>query len=158
MSQIRAFTFCFLVTLGVSVVMLLELSTWQSKQKVAIDKVNNSTEVPVESSTTNTPAFCSGDFELIFLVLAAPGAYSQRRRIRATWGNESVLAAIRAELLFIIGNGTEINKVQEENATYGDILITPFADGYAQLTYKVKSVMISHAFSHSFSFSTPFEC
>lgn len=120
----------------------------------------SSSEDPVPSGPENAPvAVAPGPFPYIlneadkcatsmpapFLVLLIATEARQveaRNAIRQTWGNESVVPALRLVRLFLLGKGggelgaLQQRALQAESRRHGDIVQQDFVDSYKNLTIK----------------------
>ncbi|XP_076448322.1 beta-1,3-galactosyltransferase 1-like [Babylonia areolata] len=77
--------------------------------------------------------------EMLVYVHSAPANFKKRMSIRQTWGEQDVLAAFNATLVFIMGMvpDTQLTDlVHMESERFGDVVQEDFLDSYRNLTYK----------------------
>ncbi|XP_013410705.1 beta-1,3-galactosyltransferase 5-like [Lingula anatina] len=82
------------------------------------------------------------DLFLIVLVLSRPDGFKRRHLVRTTWGSPKTVNGTEIRTVYILGGSNNTNtqqKLQEEQAQYGDLVQIDFRDSYDNLT--VKTVM-----------------
>lgn len=88
----------------------------------------------------NPVNMCVGkDIYMIIYVHSSPGYFQKREAIRNTWGNKHLLEQYKAKIVFVMGiveNEKVMQKLELENAHYGDIVQEDFLDSYRNLTFK----------------------
>ena len=87
--------------------------------------------------------FCSKTLDGIIYVHSAVGNFENRKAIRATWGNKTLLGN-KYKLLFVVGKHKVASRQRDllkENIRYRDILQGDFLDSYHNITYKVVSAL-----------------
>ena len=75
----------------------------------------------------------------IFLIISAPGNFKERRTIRETWANRTVVGELNLRYIFTIGNNrnvTENDALLREQREFGDIVQFHFPDSYGTLAMK----------------------
>lgn len=88
----------------------------------------------------NPVNMCVGkDIYMIIYVHSSPAYFQKREAIRNTWGNKHLLEQFLAKIVFVMGrveNEKVMQKLELENAHYGDIVQEDFLDSYRNLTFK----------------------
>ena len=108
--------------------------------------VNDSVRSRLEAGfrITNVEQCPSGgvNLQLVIVITTAPGHERQRKAIRLTWGG-AVAQRRDVALVFYLGRTTEAlqRTVDDEQATYGDIVQGNFVDSYDNLTLKSASML-----------------
>ncbi len=91
----------------------------------------------------NDPAVCSSSnsLQLFIAIISAPGYFEKRQTIRQTWMRHLTFPV---SVAFFVGLTRDVavqRKIQEENASYGDIIQIGMLDSYSNLTQKSVAVL-----------------
>ncbi|XP_043937339.1 beta-1,3-galactosyltransferase 2-like [Protopterus annectens] len=83
---------------------------------------------------------------LLLLILSRPSEVMNRYIIRKTWGNESLVPGVSITRLFLVGVPLQLtdpyhHRLEEESATFHDIIQQDFVDTYVNLTIKTMMAM-----------------
>ncbi|XP_043940728.1 beta-1,3-galactosyltransferase 2-like [Protopterus annectens] len=83
---------------------------------------------------------------LLLLILSRPSEVINRYIIRKTWGNESLVPGVSITRLFLVGVPPQLtdsyqHQLEEESATFHDIIQQDFVDTYVNLTIKTMMAM-----------------
>ncbi|XP_069464879.1 beta-1,3-galactosyltransferase 2-like [Ambystoma mexicanum] len=86
----------------------------------------------------NEPDKCKPEAPfLVILVIGNANDYQARHAVRSTWGNESNVPGVSVIRLFLTGIAPRVQKMlEEESATFHDIIQQDFLDTYNNLTLK----------------------
>ncbi|XP_008293146.1 beta-1,3-galactosyltransferase 2-like isoform X2 [Stegastes partitus] len=86
---------------------------------------------------------CSQNPFLVLMVPVEPSNVAARDAIRQTWGNESLVQGQVVVTLFMLGvsGGADVEKLQQENLQYHDLIQSDFVDSYLNLTIKTMVIM-----------------
>ncbi|VDI05263.1 beta-1,3-galactosyltransferase 1 [Mytilus galloprovincialis] len=79
------------------------------------------------------------DIYMITYIHTSPKNFHKRQTIRSTWGDKRLLEQYKTKIVFVMGRVEDtkvMNKLDLENAHYGDIVQEDFLDSYKNLTYK----------------------
>ncbi|XP_047432694.1 beta-1,3-galactosyltransferase 2-like [Mugil cephalus] len=80
---------------------------------------------------------------LVLMVPVEPKNVAARNAIRQTWGNESLVQGEVVVTLFMLGlsEGTDLEKIRQENLEHRDLILSDFRDTYLNLTIKTMVIM-----------------
>ncbi|XP_047433356.1 beta-1,3-galactosyltransferase 2-like [Mugil cephalus] len=80
---------------------------------------------------------------LVLMVPVEPKNVAARNAIRQTWGNESLVQGEVVVTLFMLGlsEGTDLEKIRQENLEHHDLILSDFSDTYLNLTIKTMVIM-----------------
>uniref|UniRef100_A0AAQ5XKJ0 Hexosyltransferase n=1 Tax=Amphiprion ocellaris TaxID=80972 RepID=A0AAQ5XKJ0_AMPOC len=86
---------------------------------------------------------CKQNPFLVLMVPVAPNNVAARDAIRKTWGKESLVQGEVVITLFMLGlsEGADVDKLQQENVQYHDLIQSDFMDTYLNLTIKTMVIM-----------------
>ena len=98
-------------------------------------------DIPLEHKTTlTTRTSCKQRYLLIILVASAPVSFDRRRTIRQTWASDSSINP-RWKTVFLLGKSRDSNhleKLQQEEAFYGDLIRADYYEDFYNQTLKVE--------------------